>query len=144
MRRLAGTAFLVALTTLAIAAQQRSADDAAIRKTIEDHYFRAHSTGDGSALKGTFIDEGRMMWIQDGQLRVRSSAEYIGGFPGKPPADEAKRKRRVLMTDVTGDTAVAKVELDYPDAVLTDYFTMLKIGGDWKIVHKSFNRRNKS
>jgi hypothetical protein len=74
---------------------------------------------------------------------MRTSAEYIGGFSGKPPADEAKRKRRVVMTDVTGDTAIAKVELDYPDALLTDYFTMLKIGGDWKIVHKSFNRRTK-
>lgn len=144
MRRLAGTAALMALATLAIAAQQRSAEDAAVRKTIEDHYFKAQSTGDGSLLKGTFIDEGRMMWIQDGQLRVRSSAEYIGGFTGKPPADEAKRKRRVVMTDVTGDTAIVKVELDYPDTVLTDYFTMLKIGGDWKIVHKSFNRRSKS
>jgi hypothetical protein len=143
MRRLAGTAAVVVIATLALAAQQRSAEDAAVRKTIEDHYFKAHSTGDGALLKGTFIDEGRMMWIQDGQLRIRTSAEYIGGFNGKPPADEAKRKRRVVMTDVTGDTAIAKVELDYPDALLTDYFTMLKIGGGWKIVHKSFNRRTK-
>jgi hypothetical protein len=35
------------------------------------------------------------------------------------------------------------VELDYPDALLTDYFTLLKIGGEWKIVHKSFHRRAK-
>lgn len=48
------------------------------------------------------------------------------------------------MTDVTGDTAVAKVELDYPSALMTDYFTLHKIGNAWKIVHKSFHRRPRS
>jgi hypothetical protein len=87
-----------------------------------------------------FVDEGRMMWVQDGQLRVRTSAEYIGGFQGKPAADEASRKRRVLMTDVTGDVAVAKVELAYPDTRFVDYFTLARLGGEWKIIHKSFQR----
>jgi hypothetical protein len=45
------------------------------------------------------------------------------------------------MVDVTGETAIAKVELDYPDALLTDYFSLLRIGGDWTIVHKTFHRQ---
>ena len=64
-----------------------------------------------------------------------------GGFRGKPPADEAKRKRRVVMVDVTGDAAVAKVELDFPDAKFTDYFSLLKVGNEWKIIHKWFHRQ---
>src|SRR5687767_15351100 len=103
-------------------AQHGSADDAAVRKAIADHYFKAQETGTGDHLKGMFVDEGRMMWVQDGQLRVRTSAEFIGGFSGKPAADEAKRKRSVIMTDVTGDVAIAKVELDFPDVKFTDYF----------------------
>jgi hypothetical protein len=133
----------IASVAVAVAAQQRSAEDQAVRKTIEDHYFKAQSTGNGDALRGTFIDEGKLMWVQDGRLRMRTSAEYISGFRGQPPADEEKRKRRVVMTDVTGDVAVAKVELDFPDALLTDYFTLLKMGNEWKIVHKSFHRRMK-
>ena len=66
--------------------------------------------------------------------------EYIGGFKGTPPPDEARRVRRVLMTDVTGDVAIAKVELDYPDTRFVDYFTLAKLGGDWKIIHKTFQR----
>jgi hypothetical protein len=125
-------------------AQTRNAEDAAVRKTIADHYFKAQSTGDGSHLKGTFVDEGRMMWVVDDQLRTRTSGEYISGFQGKPPADEAQRKRRVLMVDVSGDAAVAKVELDFPDVTFTDYFSMLKIGGEWKIVNKIFHRAPKT
>jgi hypothetical protein len=132
----AALAFLPA----AAAAQQRSPEDAAVRKAITDHYFKAHATGSGEPLKGMFVDEGRMMWVQDGQLRSRTSAEYIGGFKGTPAADEAKRVRKVLMTDVTGDVAIAKVELDYPDGRFVDYFTLARLGGEWKIIHKTFQR----
>ena len=131
------------LASTAFSQATQNPESAAVRKAIEDHYFKAQSTGDGSALKGTFIEEGKMMWIADGQLRTRPSAEYIAGFSGKPPADEAKRKRRVLMVDVTGDAAVAKAELDYPDVRVIDYFSLLRIGGEWKIVHKTFQREPK-
>jgi hypothetical protein len=131
------------LSAASLAAQAKNPEDAAVRKAIENHYFKAQSTGDGSHLKGMFIDEGRMMWVADNKLQMRTSAEYIGGFRGQPPADEAKRKRRVVMVDVTGDAAIAKVELDFPEVTFTDYFSMLKIGGEWKIVNKSFHRQPK-
>ena len=143
MRHLFALLALVCLPVAALA-QRGSPDDAAIRKAIEDHYFKAQATGNGEHLKGTFVDEGRMMWVQDGQLRVRTSADYIGGFTGKPPADEAQRKRRVLMTDATGDVGIAKVELDFPDVKFVDYFTLARVGGSWKIIHKSFYRQPKT
>ena len=59
-------------------------------------------------------------------------------------ADEARRKRQVVMVDVTGDAAVAKVELDFPDTKITDYFALLKAGNEWKIVHKWFTRAPKN
>jgi hypothetical protein len=143
MTRLCLLLALFCLPSAALA-QRGSPDDAAVRKTIADHYFKAHETGSGEPLKGTFVEDGRMMWVQDGQLRSRTSADYIAGFPGKPAPDEAQRKRRVLMTDVTGDIAVAKIELDYPDMTVIDYFTMARIGGEWKIIHKSFQRLPKT
>ena len=116
------------------------ADEAAIRKTIEDHYFKAHATGSGESLRGVFVEEGRMFWSADDQLRSRTSSDYINGFSGQPAANEAQRRRRVLMVDVTGDVAVAKAELDYPDVRLIDYFALVRAGGEWKIVSKIFQR----
>ena len=134
-------AVLVAIpATSAVPRDSSNPDDAAIRKTIEDHYFTAHATGSGESLRGVFVDEGRMFWSADGQLRSRTSSEYISGFSGKPAADEAQRQRRVLMVDVTGDVAVAKAELDYPDVRLVDYFALVRAGGEWKIVSKLFQR----
>ena len=43
--------------------------------------------------------------------------------------------------DITGTAAIAKVELDYPDVFFTDYMSLLKVDGEWKIVDKIFDRR---
>jgi len=129
---------LLSLATLA--AQADTASDAAVRRTIEQHYFAAHATGSGESLRGVFVEEGRMFWAADGQLRSRASTEYINGFSGRPAADEAQRRRRILAVDVTGDVAVAKAELDYPEVRLVDYFILVRAGGDWRIVSKAFQR----
>ena len=141
-------AFMVALVLIGLPLPVRaqpagSAEQAAVRRAIEDHYFKAHATGDGAHLKGMFLDDGRMMWVQDGQIRSRTGAEYIAGLRGTPPNDEAARTRAVLMTDVTGDVAIAKVSLDYPEVHFVDYFSLLRVGGEWKIVHKQFHRTPK-
>jgi len=131
-------ALLLSLTLLS--AQGDSASDAAVRRTIAQHYFQAHATGSGESLRGVFVEEGRMFWSADGQLRNRTSTDYINGFSGKPAPDESQRRRRILLVDVAGDVAVAKAELDYPDVRLVDYFILVRAGGDWKIVSKAFQR----
>ena len=79
-----------------------------------------------------------MIWIRDGKYTTRSFAEYIAGASGKPPADEAQRKRRIGTVEVVGNAAIATIILDYPAAKFTDYMSLLKINGEWKIVNKTF------
>jgi hypothetical protein len=131
---------LALLLSVLLSAQSDTASDAAVRRTIAQHYFKAHATGSGESLRGVFVEEGRMFWSADGQLRSRTSTDYINGFTGGPAADEAQRQRRILSVDVTGDVAVAKAELDYPNVRLVDYFILVRAGGDWKIVSKAFQR----
>lgn len=128
------------LLSVLVSAQSDTASDAAVRRAIERHYFAAHATGSGESLRGVFVEDGRMFWSSDGQLRSRTSTDYINGFSGRPAADESQRRRRVLLVDVAGDVAVAKAELDYPDVRLVDYFMLVRAGGDWKIVSKAFQR----
>lgn len=121
-------------------AQQR--EEAAVRAAIE-HYFRAHATGLGEHHRKVFHPESKLFWINDGKFTQRASEDYIAGSPGKPAPDEAQRKRTIEMIDITGDAAVAKLVLDYPNAKLTDYMSLLKIDGEWKIVNKVFTREMK-
>lgn len=73
-----------------------------------------------------------------GQFAQRTSAEYIAGASGKPAADEAARKRSIESIDISGNAAIAKVVLDYPQVRFTDYMSLLKVGDEWKIVNKTF------
>ena len=112
-------------------------EEAAVRQAIE-HYFRGHATGDGQHFQKVFHPEAKLFWMRDGKFTQRTSADYIAGASGKPAPDEAQRKRSIESIDITGNAAVVKVLLDYPSARLTDYMSMLKIDGEWKIVNKTF------
>lgn len=115
----------------------QNSDEAGIRHTI-DYYFQGHATGDGEYMRKAFHTDARLFFIRDGKYSQLALAEYIARFDGKPAADEAQRKRRIESIDISGNAAIVKVSLDYPNAQITDYMSMLKIDGEWKIVNKTF------
>ena len=135
--------FTFVLCGLTAVVSAQSDEKAAVRVPVEN-YIKGHETGDGEYIKKAFHTEGNMIFVRDGKYMTRSFAEYIKGFTGKPAADEKDRKRSIESIDVVGNAAVAKVILDYPTVKFTDYFTLLKIDGEWKIVNKSFNAEQKT
>ena len=72
-----------------------------------------------------------------------SAEEFAAIFKGTPAPDEAKRKRSFEILDVAGNAAIAKVSLDCPAVKYTDYMTLLKVDGEWKIINKSFHAEMK-
>lgn len=147
MKKLTVMVAVIALAGVLLAwlqpARAQHAEEAAVRQAIE-HYFRGHATGDGEHFKKVFHPEAKLFWVRDGKFTQRTSAEYIAGASGKPPEDEAQRKRKIENLDITGNAAVVKVLLDYPNARFTDYMSMLKIDGVWMIVNKTFVSEPKS
>ena len=139
---------LLPLAALAFAAalwlpvSARDAEEAAVRQAIE-HYFRGHATGQGEHFRKVFHPESKLFAVRDGKFWQLTSEEYIARAPGKAPADEAQRKRSVESVDVAGNAAVAKVVLDYPNVKFTDYMSLLKVDGEWKIVNKTFHSEAK-
>jgi hypothetical protein len=116
-----------------------TADEAAVRATLE-HYIHGHATGQAAHMRLAFHPAARLYWSSADTLATRTSDEYIARMPGKPAADEATgtRKRRIERIDVTGNAAIGKIVLDYPDAYIVDYMSLLKTNGEWKIINKIF------
>ncbi|HLL76004.1 MAG TPA: nuclear transport factor 2 family protein [Pyrinomonadaceae bacterium] len=119
------------------ASAARNPEEAAVRAAIE-HYFRGHSTGQGEHFRKVFHPDSKLYAVRDGKFWTLTSEEYAARAAGKPAPDEAQRKRWVESVDISGNAAVAKVVLDYPTVRFTDYMSMLKIDGEWKIVNKTF------
>ena len=124
------------------AAAQSAADEAAVRAAV-DAYLHAHATGSAERLRPVFHPVANLFFVRADTLAQRSGAEYLAGFDGTPAADEAQRRRWISMVDVTGDAAIARVVLDYPTVTITDYFQLLRVNGEWRIVNKIFTSQAK-
>lgn len=118
-------------------ARAQNAEETAVRQAIE-HYFRGHATGQGEHFRKVFHPDAKLFAVRDGKYWQLTSEEYITRAPGKAPADEAQRKRSIESVDISGNAAIVKVVLDYPQTRFVDYMSMLKIDGEWRIVNKTF------
>lgn len=119
------------------------AEAAAARVPLEN-YISAHATGNPEYIRKAFFPDAKIMAFRDGKLLNLSVDEFASRFSGKPAADESQRRRRIDSLDITGNAGVARIVLDYPDATLTDYMSLLKVDGAWKIVNKVFNAEPKA
>ena len=128
---------LVAVGVALLPARAQNAEEAAVRQALE-HYFRGHATGQGEHFRKVFHPDAKLFAVREGKFWQRTSEEYIANAPGKAPADEAQRKRVIESVDVSGNAAMAKIVLDYPQVKFTDYMSLLKIDGEWRIVNKTF------
>lgn len=111
--------------------------DAGVRAPLEA-YLRGHATGRADDFRPAFHPDAQLWGARNGTLIRMTSEEYISRASGSPPADEAERRRWIETVDVTGDTAVAKIVLDYPAVRFTDYMQLMRIDGRWLIVNKMF------
>jgi protease I len=143
------TTLLVPLAAAALLAgaadlRARGADEAAVRQTVQ-HYFDGGRNRDSVALRKAFHPEARMLFVRDGQLVRVPIGEYIARVAADrlEPGEVDSTKRRVSSVDVTGDAAIARLELERPDALLTDYMSLLRVNGRWVIVNKIFTRETR-
>lgn len=108
-----------------------------------NNYLQGQITGNPEFIRKAFYKDARIMAYQDGKLTNLSVEEFATRFNGQPANDEAQRRRTIESLDISGNAAIAKITLDYPTIKFVDYMSLLKIGGEWKIVNKSFYAKPK-
>lgn len=145
MKRLVLSLLVLGLSAGATLAQEHwtahspavQAVDAGVRAPLES-YLRGHATGNRAAFAEAFHADAQLWGMRNGTLMRMSGQDYVGRASGQPPADEAQRRRWIESVDVAGDTAYAKIILDYPTVRFTDWMTLMKIEGRWVIVNKAY------
>lgn len=110
-----------------------------IRKTLID-YIEGSTQGQPERLKSAFHEKLNLYSIKKGRLSVWAGTDYIADTKKGSSTGEAGR---ILSIDFENDIAVAKVEIKQPNRVAyIDYFMLLRIGDEWKIVHKMYTRQS--
>ena len=129
---------LLLAATPAFASDAAADEQALVRKPLEA-YMQAHATGDGDLIRAAFLPTARIDGLRDGKPVSRTTEEFAAGFSGRPAEDEAQRTRRIDAVEFHGNAGMARVTLDYPKVTFTDYFVLLKVGGEWKIASKVYD-----
>jgi hypothetical protein len=133
-----GLSALTLLAGLAAFNAPADAEEEAVREAVQ-YYIDGQAAGDGAIVGRAFHDDAHLTHMREGEIRTIPIAEYLSWFRGEPAEDEAERERWIESVDIAGDAAVAKVVLDYPRVRYTDYMSLLKVDGEWKIIHKNFS-----
>jgi len=156
MRRKASLLFLLFLGTAIVVTGTKAAPEAdAAKKEIQTLIEAAYINGAYNALDTKAMREGfhpsfAIHGVRDGALSKYPIDEWIKGIEKRktaPDFDPAKEKweHRFVFIDVTGDAAVAKVELSKGGKhVFTDYLSLLKLADGWKITDKVYYRHPES
>lgn len=132
----------VTLLVIALApvASAQSADEQAVRAAI-NQYFRGHATASADEMRKAFLPTAHIEGIRGGTFVSWTVEQYCANFKGKPPADEASRRRTIDSVDVSGTAAMARATLVHGATTFTDYFVLLKVNGEWKIANKVYASR---
>ena len=126
----------------AVAGPWSDGDERAIRRHIERYYFEGVRASDTAAAHRAFHPVAVMYSVREGKLAERTIPDWLGAIAARapdPPRPDSVR-RRILLVDVSGNAAVAKLQLESPDATITDYMSLLKVDGEWTVVGKIFDR----
>ena len=119
-------------------------EKAAVKNVIVEAYVKGiHINRDVDAIKKGFDDEFNMVYMHGNHVHKLPIAKWIESIKKSkiknPEPSKAKITHKFPLVDITGNAAVAKIEI-YKDGkhIYSDYMALYKIDKNWKIVNKIY------
>ena len=110
-----------------------------VRETLLD-YIEGTANGQPERLRKAFHRDFNLYTVAKDSLWIRSGEVYISNVK---VGEKVNRIGEIVSVDIEKDVAVAKVSIIVPGfRRFTDYFLLVKYGGAWKIVQKSYSWRD--
>lgn len=111
--------------------------NAQVRATVE-RYLHGLKHNDIASLKQAFWPDAKLYFVQRGTLGQLTQLDWYKSFEksaGKVEAGDF----RIVSVEVTSDIASVKVVEDWPgNTRYTDYLSLVRFDGTWKIVNKVY------
>jgi len=97
--------------------------------------------GDTGKLAQAFHEVSHLYSVSDGGVADLPREKWFEFVKGRasPKSKGLKRTDRIVSVDFSGpETAFVKVECSIHPRYFTDYLTLLKLNGGWKVVSKTY------
>jgi hypothetical protein len=114
-----------------------STEEAAVRHTV-DAYLHGLKFNDVASLRQAFWPEARLYFrTRDGHIGQLTQEQWYAGFAASAGKEE-QGDLRIAALEITREVASVKVVEEYPASRYTDYLSLLKFDGEWRIVSKVY------
>jgi hypothetical protein len=125
------------LPTISSPAQTPDKEDSEIKAVR--HVAELYISADSANLTEAFYPSSNLFTTDEKEaLRNIPFSEYLDRVKKNAGAARADRKATIDSIDRTGNAATAKITTLTPESRVTDYLSMLRLNGQWKIVSKTF------
>ena len=97
--------------------------------------------GDTGKLAQAFHEVSHLYSVSDGGVADLPREKWLEFVKGRasPKSKGLQRTDRIVSVDFSGpETAFVKVECSIHPRYFTDYLTLLKLNGGWKVVSKTY------
>ena len=113
------------------------ADYDAITKTVQ-HYIDGARSGEGDRMKPAFHEDATIFGYVGNDLFAGPIQNLYDWNDSNGAATEIQA--RIVAIDLVGTAATVRLELDnWTGHRFTDFFTLLKLDGNWRIMNKVFH-----
>ena len=110
-------------------------------ETVVRTYLDGLYEGDTAKLGKAFHEVSHLYSVSDGGVADLPREKWFEFVKGResPKARGLARTDRIVSIDLSGpETAFVKVECSIHPRYFTDYLTLLKLNGGWKVVSKTY------
>ena len=141
MSKLRTLGLVCALLAPSLAHGQASTSPAADERDVRNvvgAYLYGLKFNNVDSLRHAFWPEAKLFWVKkDGSLGQLTQADWYRGFAASAGKEE-KGELRITTVAITRDVASVTVVEDYPGSRYTDYLSLVRWGGTWRIVNKVY------
>lgn len=110
-------------------------------ETVIWTYLDGLYEGDTAKLGKAFHEGSHLYSMHEGGVSDLPREKWFEMVKGRPSAKSKNLKRtdRIISIDMAGpETAIVKLECSIHPRYFTDYLSLLKLNGGWRIVSKTF------
>lgn len=114
-------------------------EQSAISEVVQA-YIDGSRDGDGEKLRSAFHPDARMFGNLGGQRMDVPIEEFIKVADGNPADVDGTYEAQIVSIEQVDDAATAAIEETgfWGTLSFTDFFSLARIDGEWKIVNKTF------
>lgn len=112
-----------------------TADEAEVRSAAQA-YLDGLLHGDIATLESAFHPETRFQGSVGGAFVDMTFEDWAESRRGKRMRPVEEYRHSIEDVLISGDAAMVRTDVDWPDTYFVDYLSLLRIGGEWKIVNK--------